>query len=131
MQWLIDLILETIRKDGLAVNRGDPANLNFDTGDFTYDNAWHDLDLSSIIPINATVVYIDTVLRATIINARFFVRTKGNVNDKNLSRLRTQVAGIPIDADFITFPNDDRILEYKASTVNINLLQLTVKGWDF
>jgi len=39
-------------------DRGDPAVYDYDKNDLTKDGAWHDLDLSGIVPENAKAVFI-------------------------------------------------------------------------
>lgn len=131
MQWLIDLILDKIRLDGLAANRGDPAAEDFTTVFFVQDNAWHLLDLSGIIPENAHVVYIYAIFSATIVNAKIRIQTKGHANERNRSQLRTVVANLNHDVDIVAFPDSARNLVYRVLDPNFTYIGLTVKGWDF
>lgn len=131
MQWLIDLILNTIRTTGLVVNRGDPAPADFTIGDFTIDGAWHDLNLSAIIPENVNITYVSLIVRATTIGKYVLFRTKGHVNTQNKSRATIQVANVRLDQDIQLFPDNNRIVEYRAITGIDSILDLTIKGWDF
>lgn len=124
-------IINAAREYGFFVDRGDPANHDFQVGDFIKDNTWRELDLSSIVPENAHGVLFTVFLRATVIDKPFGIRRAGNVNIRNASFIRTQVANIRISLDLSCPCSVDRKIEYLATDGTINFLNLTVKGWWF
>lgn len=140
MQWLIDIILELIQPllDALKVtihgqlgffDRGDPAAVDFTTVNFTTDNAWHDLDLSGIVPANAQSVLFSVVLNDNFIARGFRIRKKGNINGINVCRLDLLIANIDHYADWTCPVNSDRLIEYRATAGAWNTIVLSVKGW--
>ena len=58
------------------VNRGDPDAYDFTLGDFIRDSAWHDLDLSAIIPVGTRAIIFNTQLQSTTTNISFWMRSK-------------------------------------------------------
>lgn len=113
------------------VDRGDVDTKDFTLPDFTTNLAWHDLDLSGIIPADAKGVCVRLNLKANVTNAYIFFRKKGNVNDINMSILRTQVVNLSIDNDTVISLDENRIVEYKASNVNWVVIDFVVKNWWF
>lgn len=129
MQWLIDIIKEVIHGQLGFFNRGDAVAKDFSIGNFTADNAWHDLDLSGIIPENAKAVLCRIRLRSTAISSIARFRTKGFVGNDNQAQPGIMVADLMHWYDIIVLPDADRIVEYRMSAgfwVNIDL---TIGGW--
>ncbi|GAH84380.1 unnamed protein product, partial [marine sediment metagenome] len=92
------------------VDRGDPAAVDWVTGDFTRDGAWHDLDLSAIVPAGAKAVVFQGFFKSSVVEEIFQLRKKGNANAVNVSQLRSQVAAVLISGD-LTCPCDtDRFI---------------------
>lgn len=140
MQWFINIVmaLVTIELAALKVlihgqlgffDRGDPAVPDFVTIDFTADNAWHDLDLSAIVPADAQSVLLSVVLNDNLIGRAFRIRKKGNVNGINVCRLDLLVANIDHYGDWVCPINSDRFLEYRLTAVGWTTIALSVKGW--
>lgn len=129
MQWLVDLIIEAIGIPPVFIDRGDPAAIDYTTGDFTKDNTWRDLDLSGIIPENAQGVVLNLRMNITVVNKFFALREKGNVNANNIARAYSQAANITYAADLICPLPTSRILEYIIAPGVWTILDLTVKGW--
>jgi len=112
------------------VNRGDPADVDFVMPFWTIDNAYHDLDLSSIIPKGTKAVLARLLIRSTYDTDWVVIRTKGQTNDFNRTRLRMQVANVFNEADIWLMPNADRLCEYKISSYGTwNEIGLTIRGW--
>lgn len=133
MQWLIDIVQKWIVAQGYLlhsfVDRGDPVNHDFITGNFTKDFTWYELDLSGIVPAGATAVLIHVEARTALANAPFILRTAGNVNTRNVSFLTTQVANIAMTYDFVIPLDAARKIEYTLFPVVWPVVNLTVKGW--
>lgn len=110
-------------------NRGDPAAADFAHTDLTIDNAWHDLDLSGIIPKNTKVVLLRIVLTCDAAWRNVLFRTKGNSNEINCSYLRNFSAGSEIPFDVIVSPDSSGIIEYKVTPDTWSKLTITVAGW--
>lgn len=132
MQWLFDIILDMVESAGFLksafVDRGDPASVDFDTDDFTKDSGWHDLDLSAIVPAGAKAVVFHVILVGEDATTIYF-RTKGNVNNFNMSTISAVFGFSAFRADMICPLNTDRFLSYNAGSVVCTILDFTVKGW--
>lgn len=130
MQWLIDLVIEYLHIHGLAVYRGNIAAVDFAIGDFTLDGAWHTLDLSSIVPANATVVHLLVSFKSSVTNDSFWIGRAPQAGNPNRSIVRTAGAFITVSPDITCYPDANRHLEYTGS-VSTTVLNMVVKGWDF
>ena len=129
MQWIINMILELAKEQIGYFNRGDNTPNDFAIGDLTLDGAWHDLDLSAIVPENAKCVDIKVNIRNDFVDRRFDIRENGNVNTVNLLSLWTQVAGIRLGGLFPINLDANRVVEYRAPAAGWTLIFLNVNGW--
>lgn len=111
-------------------DRGDPAAPDFSS--FTNDVAYHDLDLSSIVPAGASAVSMAVILNSTSVvggDAMAF-RKKGNSNDINQSAIYTQLPNVPVADDIIVACDVNRKIQYVMNFAgSVNTSDLTVKGW--
>jgi len=113
------------------IDRGDPAAVDFAYGDLTHDGAWRDLDLSGIVPAGAKAVSLFHRQNTGTVLKHIYFRTKGNVNDKNVSKTFQQVANILRGKDH-TIPLDaDRKIQYESNIPIFSTCNITVKGWWF
>lgn len=120
------------RLDDLAggfTDRGDPGVKDFGIGDFTTNDAWHDLDLSGIVPAGAKAVALSVLIKDNAINSTFLLRKNGNTGGVNVSKMRTQVANLFHDGDCIVALDSNRIIEYYATSTVWTGIDITVKGW--
>jgi len=129
MQWLIDLVIESIGVPPVFIDRGDPASDDFAVIALTRNGAWHNLDLSGIVPSNASAVAMVAWLGSPVINRWFELRKKGNINNFNENYLITQVANIATAGNFVVPIGTDGLLEYKFQDGTFNQGAITVKGW--
>lgn len=114
------------------VDRGDPANYDFRKEDLIQDSAWHDMDLSGIVPEAGAnhLVHISVTIQATVAENYLILQKKGNVNFPAVGRTRTQVADIMLDeSDIFVMMDADRKIEYQASTGNWSRIDVAVRGW--
>lgn len=135
MQWLINIIQEWIIAQGYLtagyVHRGDPGAFDFVAVNFTKDNAWHDLDLSGIVPANARCANLYLVIRATAIHKQIQFRSKDVTAEINKSTNWTQVANIRIGYPTSVAVDSDRVIQYKVFDATFNLINFVVSGWWF
>jgi len=110
-------------------DRGDPNAWDFTLGDLTTDGAWHDLDLSGIVPDGAKAVLLRIDLEDDAINSQLLLRKKGNANAVNMIESLTQVANQDYVVDAVCPCSDERYLEYKASNLVWTEIDIVVKGW--
>jgi hypothetical protein len=111
------------------VNRGDPAAADFVTANFTADNAWHDLDLSTIIPTGVSAVLLYCTIIVTASNRVLQFRKKGNVNTFAVSKFTTQAAGVATSGNLIVSVDTNGFIQYYASAVAWTTINATVLGW--
>ncbi len=115
---------------GQYVNRGDPAGWDFEVGDFTTDNTWRDLDLSSIIPVEAKLVHFRGSIEDGITGEDVIFKTKGYDNEGSSVSGNILIANIDQEySDWFIEPDDDRLIVYKASNTVWTKLSLLVRGW--
>jgi len=140
MQWFIDTLYDLCKNYidaylathpalGNFVDRGDNAAWDFTVLDFIYDNAWHDLDLSSIVPAGATWVLLKTNLESLSAEKKFDMRMKGNTNVYNTVAIWTPFANVRIGGAFLVPCNANRIVEYRADFPIWTILNINVNGW--
>lgn len=111
------------RLDGSGTLQGGGAN------PLTTDGAWHDLDLSALVPAGAAVVIVYSVSDNLVAKSVGF-RKNGNVNTPGTIRIRTEIAddyevgGTPP----IVCDSDSKI-EFWASDTTWTVIDLVIIGW--
>lgn len=103
-----------------------PSAWDWAVGDLTVDNAYHDLDLSSIVSVGATRVRVNLVYNPNSASARnIYLRQK----DRSYTTFNYYTPNWD-NAEFnLEFPMDStRRLEYKISDT-VGTFSLAVTGW--
>jgi len=129
LQWLFDIVVELVRVAGIYVHRGNPGAWDFTILDLTVDNAWHDLDLSSIVPANAHSVNLITNISGTQIERNIKLRSKDVTGDHNLITLWTQVSNVKLGGCFPLAVDSNRVIQYKVNHISLDFVNLLVSGW--
>lgn len=111
------------------INRGDKNVNDKTTDDFTKDGAWHDLDLSAIVPSGASSVVLKIKGQTTVAPGALVFRKNGNTGGETVSGLFTQVINRPTLASVFVALDANRIVEYLASALTWTVLDLCVVGW--
>ena len=111
------------------VDRGDVSTYDFTTLDFTCDGNWHDLDLSSILPKGNILLRFELLIEDNAINSLIEFRNNGNVNDINVTALRTQVSNIPTNNNMHVLCDSNRLIEYRCTNTTWSAITLVVLGW--
>lgn len=111
------------------IDRGDPAAPDWTEISLTKDGAWHDLDLSPIVPAGAIAVQLRCHLIDDVAGSLIIFRKNGNTNLYNCQSMSIQVANIPRDRCMTVFCDTNRVIEYFASGVVWTSIQLVVCGW--
>lgn len=129
----VDLMHDWVEAKGYLttgfVDRGDPAANDFATGDFAKDAAWHDLDLSAIVPVGTKAVAGRLQLNNEAIDRVAYFREKGNANTFNVSLNTTLVANVNHWEDIIFSVDSNRKAQYLVSAAGWTAITLTIKGW--
>lgn len=112
------------------VDRGDPAAVDFAVGDLTTNGAWHDLDLSSIVPAGAKSVILYVAMRDTAADVIVIFRKNGNSNSINVGGVANEDSHATSQrGDIIVALDSNRVIEYFTTNTSIDTLNITVKGW--
>lgn len=132
-QWVNDAVADadvqtTLNQtvDGVDfVDRGDPSSADWTETDITQDGTWYELDLSSIVPSDATWVLLRVTHTGTA-NQDVSFRKDGNTNEINISRVSSDGASSLHQDCFVAVVN--QTIEYRIHA-SIGTLGITVGGW--
>lgn len=107
-----------------TIARGDPSNYDWITANFTKDNTWRELDLSSIIPLGTKWVFMKMYVTGTTADDYAQFRKKGHTNYRAIISTRIQIGGVSIEKIEPVEVSTDRKLEYrvKSSITGCNIL---------
>jgi hypothetical protein len=117
------------------VDRGDPVTFDFGSeaglGGLVADGAWHDLDLSPIVPAGASHVQLAVTIQATtaIGAPGLWLRKNGNTGGYNVAALRVQTANQSIDGRHLLLCDAGRVIEYFLTDTSWSGVTITVCGW--
>lgn len=111
------------------VDRGDPAAHDITQATMTTDGAYHDLDLSSIVPAASKAVLLRVSIADDAPSSVLLIRKNGNSNDHNSAACITQVAGVYQNFDCVVFVDANRVVEYKATSTTWTAITIVVAGW--
>lgn len=113
------------------VDRGDVADFDFTIATLTADDNWHDLVLSSIIPVGVVSVNFGISTTPTSLPGNVLFRKKGYTGNRNIFVWRCVVATLTHEFCFFIPPDSNRIVEYNATEIpgGWTNLNITVLGW--
>lgn len=110
-------------------DRGDPAAYDWTLAELIEDGAYHDLDLSAIVPAGAKAVSLFVLYKASATAMAVRFRKNGNTNANNRGQVTSAVANLPITGDITVACDNNRVIEYFLSSPQTTLCIITVKGW--
>lgn len=110
-------------------DRGDPASFDKDVGDLTKDGAWHDWDVSAIVPVGAKAVLLCGHLEGAGTDWRIKFRKNGNTNEINHCGMETIRANVERHRTSIVACDANRVIEYNADNQAWVALSLAIRGW--
>jgi hypothetical protein len=122
------LTLSELTGGGLTARDSDAAAWDYNTADFTKDGAWHDLDLSSIVPAGKNIVWLRVIVRHSAANAYAGFRKNGNNNLIEAAYVRTQYAWSYEEQQIQVKMDANRVIEYLC-TPSLNTVSVHVMGW--
>jgi hypothetical protein len=114
---------------GCYVDRGDPVAWDKSLIDFTTDGAWHDLDLSAIVPAGATAVVVLVYILDNAAGSEFDLKKAG------VTLPIDGIGGVlPIFNQHMLFSgivdcSIDRKIQYWATNTTWTDIYLVVTGW--
>lgn len=113
----------------LFVDRGDPAAADKTAATLTIDSAWHDWDLSSVVPDGAKWVLIRYSVLNTGAGWEIDLRKKGSVNLFNVARA-VGVVNTAYMGDLHVPCDSNRVISYFVLNAGVyTSLDLTIGGW--
>lgn len=113
------------------VDRGDPAAADGSAATLTKDSAWHDWDLSGVVPHGAQSILLRTQLQANAVDKFAMFRKKGHVNAFNRSQIRSTTANVWLMQDLVVAVDANRKIQYNVSIAGITGLWISIAGWWF
>jgi len=112
------------------IDRGDCGpNSDFEVTDFTQDNNWHSLDLSTIIPKNTKLVLLRVIVRHTSKTSGIELATYGNIHDDNVSEVNSIALNVKNFGDVWIHPDSDGKIQYRCYDSDWDKLNITIGGW--
>jgi len=129
MQWLIDIIAARVSATMGYRDRGNCGGPDHHLATLVRDNAWHDLDLSAIVPDGANCIAFNLRLRAAVTGKTFRLRNKAVTTEEPRAMTSVYPAGLNCWFDMFIGCNADRVIQYRMSTDPWLNVELTVKGW--
>ena len=120
-------IIDSINK--LYTDRGDPASIDYVLTDLIEDNAWHDLNLSALLPPDAIAVELSVSYTANALNQDINFRRNGYIHVANAPGIRSQVANQSILQQIKVSCDTSQIIEYYLSSTATTAVAITVTGW--
>lgn len=111
------------------VSRGDPDEADFDETDFTVQNQWTDIDLSSIVPSGTVLVLLAVLVRSSTAGGQLQFRKNGNTNFIEGDGIICDIANQPTCGTLLIPCDADRKIEYFSSEVTWTWIDVTIKGW--
>jgi len=113
----------------MYVDRGDPASYDFAKTDLTIDGAWHDLDLSAIVPKTARAVLLVGHVEGNAVDWEIEFKKYGQTNDINHGGMETLRANVERCRIMIVAMDNNQKVQYKVDNQNWTTLDLAVRGW--
>lgn len=117
------------RRGHRFVGREDISAYDFTETTLTQDEAYHDLDLSAIVPVGTACVLVQFRIEHDDIAKFMKLKKKGYLTDYNAFVFSTIVAGVEHRGDCIVNCSKDRKLEYWLSTPAWSTIRLIINGW--
>ena len=111
------------------VDRGDPADWDWELGDLTTDGAWHDLDCSSIVSSDAVAILFRITVLDDNANKYLQMRKNGITNSRNSQLIRTQVVDQYNDGMLLISCDENQKVEYFASSTTWSAINICITGW--
>lgn len=109
------------------VDRTTPAAFDFVVGDFTTDETWNELDLSSIVPAGATHALLSIVIWDNVANSTFRLRKVGD--SLYCFSTGTNVAWMSAGGHALIGLDSNRKCEYWGTNLAFAGININVLGW--
>lgn len=107
----------------------DPVAWEFELTGLIEDDAWHDLDLSALLPPSAVSVIMSIEFAASSAGVDIKFRKNGLSNVFDSQQLRNQVANIIIKTQMVVNCDTSRVIEYILDSPNTTIVNIAITGW--
>ena len=111
------------------IDRGDIGEEDFTLVDFTVDDAYHDLTLPDIVPLNAKMVHLKVYGEGTTVNESIRVAPYGYTLLYGTQTLKLQVANVSIERAINIPLFGNRKIKYRVSNNGWVSLEIQILGW--
>lgn len=117
------------RKGGLVFTpRAIVSAYDFGSGDFTKDGAWHDLDISAIVPVDAVLAQLKVRVKGTTTGLTAYFGAVDSMYNGFL--IATMIANVTSTGNVWVPIASGQILRYLAtSSANWTELNVVIRGW--
>lgn len=116
-------------KKGLKyIDRGNLASHDFESADFTVENAWTNIDLSSIVPVNAKQINLLVQWTNAVGGFAFKVRDYGNSNEINIISLCSVGAAVVQEIAMINITSQ-KLQYYLTGIAWKTAANISILGW--
>jgi len=113
----------------IIVYRGTVPKPDFEAGDITIDGAYHDLDLSGIIPAGSFAALISTNVKCNAVgDTMVLIHPDDSANERSTFKTQVNVLNKYSSGYGIVFCNTSYIIKYKV-TAGVTVLQIHICGW--
>ena len=110
-------------------DRGDVAVYDYTVATLTADGEWHDLDISGIVGKARRFVVIESNLKDNAGGKVMLMRTKGNVNEVNVSPCGTITADKTCSRNMLLYTDENGIVQYKIESGVWAINDLAIRGY--
>jgi len=111
------------------VDRGDFDSIDFQEGSFTIDSLWHNLDLSSIIPVNAKFVVLFWKSENSVADVTAYLAGEGITQYFNNFTIKSISNTNDSCHQFILRIGDNSVIQYQINNTGVWIITLNVVGW--
>jgi len=130
--WVTDYLTitdKTLSSETGFILRERYTNWDWTIGDFTLDADWHELDLSSIVPVGAYSAYFRIQVQSTSASGGFYVAETGTGTYNNIAGAVISVADKNFEASVFAKLDSNRKVRYWANASLDVKCNVIVRGW--
>lgn len=112
-------------------DRGEILCPDYELGDLTEDDAFHDLDLSGIVGAAVRLVLLRVRIAGAADHNRVIFKRKGATENPNISFVYVFPTVHNFDTSIWAYTDAAGKIEYKFSNVVWTYIELSVRGWFY